>query len=182
MNHILKHKNHQVKSIGIAVVHSIGLLDNLETYLTALRGILKGVPVNYGLASSLNIVNNVQVDDDEVLGLECVTYIDIQALPLYVVTQPQANDSYIPRVNVYLIAYSIGGIGKGDTSQLLNFNVEHSKSIIIPLQSYAQSSYFYILNYDDVDPTFHTPSVSQGSVLQPVNTHRKFSSLQSVLT
>ncbi|KAA6370200.1 MAG: hypothetical protein EZS28_034273 [Streblomastix strix] len=124
------------QSIGIAVVHSIGLLDYLETYITALRAIVKGVPENYGLASSLNIVNNVQVDDDEVLRLECVTYIDIQALPLYVVTQPQANDSYIPRVNDYLIAYSIGGVDKGDT----------------------------------IDPTFHTPSVSYVSTLQPVRT------------
>ncbi|KAA6355166.1 MAG: hypothetical protein EZS28_049307, partial [Streblomastix strix] len=68
------------QSIGTALVHSIGLLDYLVTYITALSDIVNVAPVNYGLASSLNIENSVQVDDDEVLGLECVTYIDIQAL------------------------------------------------------------------------------------------------------
>ncbi|KAA6355112.1 MAG: hypothetical protein EZS28_049361, partial [Streblomastix strix] len=130
MNHTPERKNHQ--SIGTALVHSIGLVDYLVTYIMALRAIVNVAPVNYGLASSLNIENSVQVDVDVVLGLECVTYIDIYPLPLYVVTQPQANDSYIPRTNDYLIAYSIGGA--------------------------AQSSYFCILNYDEVDPIFHTPS------------------------
>ncbi|KAA6364204.1 MAG: hypothetical protein EZS28_040269, partial [Streblomastix strix] len=114
MNHIPEHKNHQ--SIGTALVHSIGLVDYLVTYITALRDIVNVAPVNYGLASSLNIENSVQVDDELVLGLECVTYIDIQARPLYVVTYPHANDSYIPRTNDYLIAYSTGGVGKGDTN------------------------------------------------------------------
>ncbi|KAA6375779.1 MAG: hypothetical protein EZS28_028694, partial [Streblomastix strix] len=74
------------------------------------RAIVNVAPVNYGLASSLNIENSVQVDDELVLGLECVTYIDIYALPLYVVTYPHANDSYTPRTNDCLIAYSTGGV------------------------------------------------------------------------
>ncbi|KAA6363731.1 MAG: hypothetical protein EZS28_040742, partial [Streblomastix strix] len=96
----------QFASIGMALVHSIGLVDYLVTYIMALRAIVNVDPVNYGLASSLNIENSVQVDDELVLGLECVTHIDIQALPLYVVTQPQANDSYMLRTNDCLIAYS----------------------------------------------------------------------------
>ncbi|KAA6362392.1 MAG: hypothetical protein EZS28_042081, partial [Streblomastix strix] len=94
MNHTPEHKNHQ--SIGTALVHTIGLLEVQVINITALRAIVNVAPVNYVLASSLNIENSVQVDVDVVLGLECVTYIDIQPLPLYVVTYPQANDSYIP--------------------------------------------------------------------------------------
>ncbi|KAA6309682.1 MAG: hypothetical protein EZS28_056456, partial [Streblomastix strix] len=67
MNHTPERKNHQ--SIGTALVHTIGLLEVLVINITALRAIVNVAPVNYGLASSLNIENSVQVDDELVLGL-----------------------------------------------------------------------------------------------------------------
>ncbi|KAA6377545.1 MAG: hypothetical protein EZS28_026929 [Streblomastix strix] len=53
--------------------------------------------------------------DPQVLRLECVIYNDIYILSLYVVNELQTNDSYIPQAIVYLIAFSIGGVGIGAT-------------------------------------------------------------------
>ncbi|KAA6371592.1 MAG: hypothetical protein EZS28_032881, partial [Streblomastix strix] len=98
------------QSIRIAPFQHIGQPITFYANKTAFKGILKGVPVNQGLASSLKTENKVYVDQVCVLGLLCVTYTDKQALPLYVVNEPQTNDSYIPQAIVYLIAFSTGGV------------------------------------------------------------------------
>ncbi|KAA6369455.1 MAG: hypothetical protein EZS28_035018, partial [Streblomastix strix] len=59
-------------SIGIAPFQHIGQPFTFYANKTAFKGIVKVVPVNYGLAASLKTENKVQADQVCVLGFECV--------------------------------------------------------------------------------------------------------------
>ncbi|KAA6390324.1 MAG: hypothetical protein EZS28_014148 [Streblomastix strix] len=118
------------QSIGIGFSHTTGVVDYLVIQITALRGILRVEPLNFGFAESYIKENSVYPVFQLVLGLECVIPIEIYTLSFNKVAYPQVKKSNVPIPSVCQVAYSIG----------------------------------------NVDPTFHTPSVSVGSALQPVRT------------
>ncbi|KAA6368909.1 MAG: hypothetical protein EZS28_035564 [Streblomastix strix] len=116
------------QSMGIRLSHTTGVVDYLVIQITALRGILRDEPLNFGFAESYIKENSVYPVFQLVLGLECVIPIDIYILSFYNVAYPHVKKSNTPIPSTCYVAYSI------------------------------------------VDPTFHTPSVSVGSALQPVRT------------